>query len=290
MICMLNIEPIQLKHKEITTKFRKAEELFNGDYCFGNLFGWGGAFNTRVCFWKQLYTAVAEIDENRMLIGYPLGNGNKRLLTEKLADYAVQCGKIPFVGLVPDKLLKKASHDLEGLVSFSHQRDSDDYVYLTRKLIELSGDELHSKKNMLNSFLKNDYVYEEITASNISEAKTFCIGKCFTDAEKLVTERFFDNFIALDLCGAILKINQKIVAATLAERLDDTVIIHTEKAEKNVRGAYAAINNLFLKNTMSDTVYVNREDDMGLENLRKAKLSYKPEFMIEKYIGSFEKL
>ena len=285
---MANIEHVQLKHIEITDRFRDSECLFNGDYCFGNLFAWGGVFNTHLCFEGDMYTAVAEISNNRLLIGYPIGTGDKKTLVKNLAKYAVDHGRTPVVGLVPGCLIEKASRDLEGVVTFKRERNSDDYVYLTEKLIDLSGDELHSKKNMLNSFLKNDFIYEEINRENILQAKVFCLEKCFTADEKVVTERFFDNFKALDLNGAVLKIQGQIVAATVGECRENTVIIHTEKAEKDVRGAYAAINNLFLKNSMSHTVYVNREDDMGLENLRKAKLSYKPEFMIEKYIGCFE--
>lgn len=285
---MANIEHVQLKHKEITDRFRDSEGLFNGDYCFGNLFAWGGVLNTHLCFEGDMYTAVAEISDNRLLIGYPIGEGDKKTLVRELAKYAEEHGRTPVVGLVPGCLIEKASRDLEGVVTFKRRRNSDDYVYLTEKLIDLSGDELHSKKNMLNSFLKNDFVYEEIDQNNITRAKAFCLEKCYTPDEGLVTERFFDNFTALDLKGAVLKIGGEIVAATVGECRRDTVIIHTEKAEKDVRGAYAAINNLFLKNTMSHTRYVNREDDMGLENLRKAKLSYKPEFMIEKYMGYFE--
>lgn len=285
---MANIEHVQLKHKELTNRFRDSECLFNGDYCFGNLFAWGGVFNTHICLEGNMYTAVAEIENNRLLIGYPIGEGDKKTLVRSLARYATDHGRTPVVGLVPGCLIEKASSELEGVVTFRRKPDSDDYVYLTKKLIDLSGDELHSKKNMLNSFLKNEFVYEEIHRGNISEAKEFSLEKCYTPDERVVTERFFDNFTALELKGAVLKIEGKIVAATIGECRGSTVIIHTEKAEKDVRGAYAAINNLFLKNSMSHTVYVNREDDMGLENLRKAKLSYKPEFMIEKYMGYFE--
>ncbi len=284
---MVNLEAISIKHKATTDIMRDKEGVFNGDYCFGNLFSWGAVFGTKLCFEGNLYTPVASISKNRMLIGFPVGVGDKKALVLKLAEYAKAQGKIPVVGLVPQNLIEKAKAELGDIVTFQRLRDSDDYVYSTKKLIELSGEELHSKKNMLNSFLKNSYEYEKISSKNLLAAKKFCIQKCFTEDERLVTERFFDNFEALALCGAVLKIDSKIVAATVAERRGDTVIIHTEKAEKSVRGAYAAINNLFLKNDMSDTLYVNREDDMGLENLRKAKLSYKPEFMIEKYIGSF---
>ena len=287
---MIKKEPISIEHKALTDRFRDGAGLFNGDYCFGNLFAWGGVFDTQMRFFGNLYTASATLSGNRRLIGFPIGEGSaeeKRAFVLELAHEAREEGKTPIVGLVPDKLIEKAKTALEGVVTFSRLRDSDDYVYLTEKLIELGGDELHSKKNMLNSFLKNEYDFRDICPENLEKARAFCLDKCFTDNERLVTERFFDNFEALGLQGAVLEISGEIVAATLAERRGDTVIIHTEKAEKSVRGAYAAINNLFLKNRMADTVYVNREDDMGLENLRKAKLSYKPEFMVEKYLGTF---
>ena len=162
--------------------------------------------------------------------------------------------------------------------------------FITEDLISLSGPELHPKKNMLNSFLKQEFTYEEINEENLGEAFLFCLEKAYTNNEKIVMERMFKNFDALSLRGAVIKIAGKIVGATVAECSGEAVIIHIEKAEKDVRGAYAGINNLFLKNSVPDTMLVNREDDMGLSNLRKAKLSYKPYCMEEKFIGVFNEI
>lgn len=282
------LEPVSIEHKPLFDSFREKESLFNGDYCFGNLYGWGAVLDTKLCFYKGMHSSVARISKKDMLISFPLGEGDKKEFVYKLKNHVENLGVNPVIGLLNSALLEKAKDVFGEEVEFLRRRDSDDYVYLTEDLISLSGPELHPKKNMLNSFLKQEFTYEEINEENLGEAFLFCLEKAYTNNEKIVMERMFKNFDALSLRGAVIKIAGKIVGATVAECSDKTVIIHIEKAEKDVRGAYAGINNLFLKNSVPDTMLVNREDDMGLSNLRKAKLSYKPYCMEEKFIGVFK--
>ena len=276
----IKLENISLKYKEISDKLQKKEGLFNGDYCFGNM-----VFNTKVYYDGKLFLRLAFGSNNRLILSYPLGEGDKYNLLKEVCLYAKKKGLTPVLGPFTEKLMQEGKELFSKKIEFSRKRNSDDYVYLVDAMISLSGKELHPKKNMLNSFLKNEYDYEKIDKENLEDAKSFCLERAYTEAEAVVMERFFDNYEALCLTGAIIKIKGKIVAATVGERNEDTVIIHIEKAEKNIRGAYAGINNLFLKNDNSDLIYVNREDDMGQENLRKAKLSYKPHTMIKKYMG-----
>ena len=89
--------------------------------------------------------------------------------------------------------------------------------------------------------------------------------------------------LGLDLKGGILRIDGKIVAFTIGEPIcPDTFVVHIEKAYADVPGAYTMINQQFVEHECMDYKYVNREDDAGSEGLRKAKLSYKPVFMVEK--------
>ena len=93
-----------------------------------------------------------------------------------------------------------------------------------------------------------------------------------------------DRFDIFNCKGAKLYANGKLCAFTIGEQLNDnTVVVHIEKADMEVRGAYTAINQMFLENEWSHLEFVNREDDFGLEGLRKAKRSYRPSHMIEKY-------
>ncbi|MDP4117764.1 MAG: phosphatidylglycerol lysyltransferase domain-containing protein [Bacillota bacterium] len=284
---MVEFKRVSIEDKPLVDKFLDEAGLFNGDSCFGNIFAWSDAFNTKICTDGSLFTCIAELGKDRMLINFPLGKGDRITFVKEICDYARQAGRKPSIGLIADRLKPLAEETFGDKLKLLRCRNNDDYVYLAEKLINLSGKDLHSKKNMLNGFLKNEYTYEGINAGNLGEIKEFCLQNSFTTAETLVIGRFFDNFVPLGLTGAAIRINKTLVAATVGERKGNTIIIHVEKALHDVRGAYAAINNLYLKNDNADVYYVNREDDMGHENLRKAKMSYKPDYMVEKYIGEF---
>ena len=97
-------------------------------------------------------------------------------------------------------------------------------------------------------------------------------------------EKVFDNFDELDIIGGVLKVDGRVVAYTMGEPgSKDVFCVHIEKAFSDVRGAYPMINQQFVMNELSGYKYINREDDTGAENLRKAKLSYYPAFLAEKY-------
>ena len=93
----------------------------------------------------------------------------------------------------------------------------------------------------------------------------------------------------MGLSGGVIEIDGKICAFSVGEALtDETALIHIEKADTSYSGIYAAINNEFVKNRWSGYKYINREEDMGIENLRKAKLSYHPDILLEKHVARFK--
>ena len=100
----------------------------------------------------------------------------------------------------------------------------------------------------------------------------------------------FENYFKLNLIGAIIKVENKIIAFCIGEEMYNKNIFctHFEKADYNFQGAYTAINKLFSEFLINDFKLVNREDDAGVEGLRKAKLSYHPEILLEKYYAEFE--
>ena len=164
------------------------------------------------------------------------------------------------------------------------RRSLGDYIYSIPELINLSGHKYHGKKNHVNEFIKNySYEYHRISPDDISllrearEALYKDDGDIELREEHDAIEELLDNFAALELKAAVITVGGKIAAYTIGEQMNsDTALIHIEKADRNFEGSYAMINNLFLKNEFSDLKYVNREEDMGIEGLRKAKLSYKP--------------
>ena len=94
-----------------------------------------------------------------------------------------------------------------------------------------------------------------------------------------------NNFESLKLKGGAIRISGKIVALTIGERyLSDTVVIHVEKAQQAIDGLYQVINQEFLINEASDCMFVNREQDLGFQNLRNTKMSYNPTKYVKKFI------
>lgn len=184
---------------------------------------------------------------------------------------------------------------------FVDDRPNYDYIYLTQELIDLKGKSFHSKKNHLNYFKKTyEYEYVEMTSDMADEAMKFIadfnrrkeVPAHEMEMLKMEERAMEDVFINLEKvgysAGAIL-IDGKIEAIAIGGKLGrNTITEHVEKANVEYRGLYQAINNEFCRNVASKAKYINREEDMGIPNLRKAKLSYKPVKLLEKYIGVFK--
>lgn len=187
-----------------------------------------------------------------------------------------------------------------GQLKFYHDEDYDEYVYEKEKLISLSGRALHKKKNHLNYFLKN-YKYKniKILPNMVDEIMDFVV-QCRVDKsekeenleslhmEEDAIRRFIEHTDEDDIYSAAIYIEDKLQAIALGERLSsDTVAAHYEKASGAYRGLYQAICSEFCKSLPEEIVYVNREEDMGLENLRKAKEALRPAYKETKYSCCF---
>ena len=215
----------------------------------------------------------------------------------KVIELFKDCGQsLKFVGLEKffiEELAKYPNANFE----ISSDRNNSDYVYLAQDLINLSGRKYHGKKNHLNQFYK-DYPtaeYLPITAENIPQCRDvlnnwYDLHRAenpedeFLCYEQAAIHEIFDNFDYFKLKGGAILLGGKIVAFTFGEKLNsDTAVIHVEKADPTIRGAYTAINQNFIANEWADMTYINREEDMGLEGLRQAKESYRPVKMIDKF-------
>ncbi|XER10141.1 hypothetical protein SATMO3_02860 [Sporomusa aerivorans] len=182
-----------------------------------------------------------------------------------------------------------------GQFAVSSDRDNFDYVYNTKDLIELKGRKYHSKKNHINSFYRNYSNYQywplttEWTARCIENQHEWCVKKGCDDDPTLRSERdaiieVLSHWDELKLTGGLITIGGKVEAFTFGEKLNaDTAVIHVEKGNPDIRGVYPVINQKFCENAWQHLTSVNREEDMGIEGLRKAKESYYPAKMVEKF-------
>lgn len=269
--------------------------------------------NTHDLSWQIIegYLCIAglgtlETEEKEYFMSFPLTNTGdydiKRVKAsiEKAKGIFREKGKQFELSLIPASLVPILKQVFGDSVEVEHTRDDDDYIYLKDELINLSGRKLHQKKNHLNYFLRNyEFTYEEATPEMVPEIMEYIRGKNeyklgetpeewkeILELETVAIEELL-KFVGKGLLTGIIRINDKISAVTFGEfaktNSKETVIVHVEKADDRIRGLYQAINNEFCKRLPRETVYVNREEDMGLENLRKTKLSYKPVKLAEKY-------
>lgn len=197
--------------------------------------------------------------------------------------------------------LTRDSWQSAGLLSrytLQNDRDSADYIYEAEKLRTLSGRTLHKKKNLINAFIReNDghFSYERLSCKDKEEIKEFhekwlderriydkynCI-----DTEEEGVWRLLSNCDSIDCRMGGIRIDGRLAAYTIGSYSESIrcAFIHIEKADSSIKGLYNYINQQFLIHEFPDAVYVNREDDLGQENLRKAKLSYKPIRLEEKF-------
>ena len=289
---MLDLQHLKTEHKALIEKYIPAECAQMCDFSFGNLYSWSAAEHTEFCesdgflFLRSTFNGVTSY-------AFPWGSGDVDKALDKIRQDALEReADLSFYCVAPEQLVQLQRFFGTSLV-VKEQRDYFDYVYLRENLATLKGRKFHSKKNHVNSFCKKyNYKYEELSQSNLQECLQFShswhmMGESTQrlEAERQVIDKAFRNFERLGLKGALIRVDGAIVAYALGEQMSrsDTFCVHFEKASPDFPQAYAAINKLFAENSLGDYKYINREDDAGVEGLRKAKLSYQPEYLVKKY-------
>ncbi len=269
---------------EDAEKIREILKNVTGDncqMCLGSFYNWGPEYNLKIAFGDNcLVTRGGK--NGRVNYCFPQGNGNRKAIIEEL----LKEDTLRFYGLLESDV-KFVEKEFPGTFEFKENRDSADYIYLTEDLAELKGKKFHSKRNHIKFFEKHyNWVYEKMTEENLNDCIRMTEKWIEENEDKIedgidteldVIKRAFDYFTVLGFVGGIIRVDGEVVAWTLGEHLsEDTFCTHFEKAFASYRGAYPIINREFAKNELSSYTFVNREEDMGLEGLRKAKLSYKP--------------
>jgi hypothetical protein len=310
---MIEFKKIELDDKEWVDQLLSWSDYRATEFNFSVLFIWKEVFCTRIGRFKDFLIVrfcpqpQSGIDQVRYF--FPAGRGDyKEVIDEMMADACSVGAKFTLISV-----LEEQKAILESIFpqrfSYTPNRDTYDYIYLAENLITLKGKKYQSKRNFVSRFKSNPgWSYEAITPENTLECLQMnrewcklygCVQDKSMQQESCSVKCALDNFEALGLKGGILRLDGKIAAFTIGEKLNsDTFLVHIEKAFANITGAYPAISQMFLQHQMKNPykhgeelnpedigfVYVNREDDTGDENLRKAKMQYHPVFLIEKYI------
>lgn len=285
----------ELEDRELIQSFFEKYPSRSCERTFVNVYLWSRHYHVTYAIIEQ--TLVFRSEDNGLAFTYPAGEAeNVKRALQFLETYSEQKG-VPFVlyNVTEENFLQLETWYPEQY-QIEYNRDLADYVYESEKLASLAGKKLHGKRNHINKFKATfeDWSYESITKDNVEECFQMALkwrneNGCEEDIEKnaemCVTLNSLRLFEELQLKGGILRVNGEIVAFTIGEPIcKDTFVVHIEKAFADIQGAYPMINQQFVEHECKDYQYINREEDTGAEGLRKAKLSYRPAFLVEKGI------
>ena len=296
-ISIIDFQGLQKEDKPLLDCFFRARYYENSHFNFTNLYMWHEPYKIMWAKEDDVLYMKAEWD-GREFAMQPFGPQEKMPAAIRgVCDHFKSQGKpVRFSGV--ERSFADLLERLDGMdFVVEADRNNFDYVYLAEDLMKLAGRKFHSKKNHLNSFRKNypEAEYQPITDEIVTQCKLTINGWYKQRAHEIPDDPFIalerqaiievlNNFKDFRLKGGAILIGQRVVAFTFGEQLnDDTAVIHVEKADPEVRGAYPAINQAFVEHAWSDMTYINREEDMGIEGLRQAKESYKPVKLIEKF-------
>ena len=291
---MIDFQRLQLSQREAYEQVLFACPPRGCEYSFSNLYLWG---HQQTAF---LHGCVAFFSHfsGRSVYPYPIGQGDKRAVIRDILEDAKQRG-------IPCRITNVLEADRAELESwfpgqflFRTDRDSYDYVYGIDDLADLRGRKFQKKRNHFNRFQAEhpEYTVQPLDGCNMIQAQ------CMVDEwyacrlredphgdyllENIAMARAFRSYGQLAMEGLVLEEHGRVLAVTMGSKLaENTFDIHFEKAREDVEGAYAAINCEFaryLRLKYPQVRYLDREDDLGLEGLRKAKLSYNPCQLLEK--------
>lgn len=290
---MITFKEVELSDREWINHRLKQAQYKSCDFSFVNNYIWRFSNHIEFADVNGFYCLKSGLGEEQYYT-YPVGEGDIKPVIEALMEDAKE-RNIPFRlrGILENEV-SKVEEAFPGLFHIEASRDESDYVYKTERLTTLAGKKLHGKRNHIARFKDNpDWQYEDITIENIEECKVMnnkwcALYDCKEDKnlqlEACAVALAFKNFFELNLVGGLIRREGEVIAYTIGEPLtDDTFVVHIEKAFPDIQGAYPMINQQFVIHNCQDFEYVNREEDMGEEGLRKAKLSYYPDLLIEKY-------
>lgn len=294
---MLEFETVKIEDKawygELTAKANREQPRINLDASFGADYIWGEYYGTRICRFEDFIVKGYFDDDGTASFSFPLGTGNVEKAIKAIEKYTLEKNIPLYFGGVTKQQADIINSIYGGRFEFAKNRDYFEYIYETEKLATLAGRKLHSKRNHINRFEASyNYTFEPINSENINDAFTVSdewynenSGAESLDYERAAIKKSIDNFDILNFKGAVIKIDGKPVAMTMGEPISDKAfVVHFEKALSGYEGLYVAINCYFAR-TLTDYLYINREEDMGIEGLRRAKLSYKPAILLEQYEG-----
>lgn len=286
---------LQLDDKHLVQRYTFQTTCRNCDLNFMNLCSWQFRYHTEVAEWNG-WLVFRFYADGHLAYMLPLGSGRLDEVLQAMRADAQQMGH-PFLMLgVCECFLGDLDRALPGYFNFVNHRAYSDYVYDRESLATLAGKKLQPKRNHVNRFFRTypsaeyrDLTSDLIPACMALEQRWMEQKEGYADNPVYAEERrsmafVFKHWNELDGRGGALFVDGNMVAFTYGAPINhDTFDVCVEKADVNYEGAFAAINREFVRRLPGQFTLVNREEDLGVEGLRKAKESYQPAFLLHKH-------
>ncbi len=283
----------ELEDRELISSYFAKAPSRSCERTFANVYLWSRHYHVKYAVIED--ALIFQDDEEDLAFAYPAGEPQcvKNAL-EFLSKYSQEHGYPLKLYNVTQENFAQLEEWYPGEFQVEYDRDAADYVYESEKLATLAGKKLHSKRNHINKFqtLYPNWSYETLSDENQEECFQMALkwrnqNGCDDDPEKnaemCVTLNSLRLYKELGQTGGVLRLDGKVAAFAIGEPIcEDTFVVHIEKAFAHIDGAYPMINQQFVLHECMDYKYVNREEDTGAEGLRRAKMSYRPVFMVEK--------
>ncbi|MFH1351527.1 MAG: phosphatidylglycerol lysyltransferase domain-containing protein [Pseudomonadota bacterium] len=286
--------PIQLEDRDFIHDILTKYQPETSEWTFTNLFIWRSHYGYH---WSMHgdWLLVLSIETSKGVYALaPIGPPSRRGVTLTLLEWLRE-----EKGAVPARIERADQRlvaEIEGTTAFLIEPDRDqfDYIYRSTDLITLAGRKYHGKRNHINKF-RRTYPFSYASFEDkymkpcLELAERWCVlHRCEDDlnlaGEWDAVHEILTNFHALKIRGGVILIENQVKAFALGEPLNDqTATVHIEKADPDIPELYAMINQQYCEKTWRDMAFINREQDLGESGLRKAKLSYYPDHLVEKY-------
>jgi len=289
-----SMRPLVLEDRDLLQRLFGALQPEQSEFTFTNLFIWREAYQLRL---SRVGDALAvfswRADPEDSFVFPPLGQEADAATARRCLEHMAAEGHHP-------RLCRATKQDIARLrlderdFAIESDREQWDYVYLVQDLIELRGNRYHAKRNHIEQFTaQHRFQYRPLTPDLVTQCQELQDRWCDDKhcdlvgslrAEARAVKEVLEKAEQLGVTGGGIEVEGKVEAFTLGELLNaDTVVIHIEKANAAFHGLYQVMNQQFLQHAWPAVLHVNREQDLGIEGLRRAKESYYPDHMVEKF-------
>jgi len=284
---------VDLEDRDIIQEILHSYKPRTSEWTFTNLFIWRNHYNLQWSIYKDWLLVYCK-EDNDIYMMQPIGPEGRNVLVDILFQWLKdEKGQaIPRIEKADKRFVSELLPSKHIIIEPS--RNHFDYVYLRENLVQLSGNRYRSKRNRINQLIRAyTFTYTELQEEHIKDClllqEKWCEMKRCKDDLNLMGEweavrEILTNYHILNLTGGVIMIEGRVEAFTIGELLNEnTAVVHIEKANPEIPGLYPMINQQFCEKSLHNVTYVNREQDLGIDGLREAKLSYYPDHFEKKY-------